>query len=890
MGFLSWYYPTGILQVGKIFIFALRWEIETFSIFELARTLFSPWRRDIIYAVHPTLQQLFQIFALNLASRFFGLIIRLVTLIAGLLIVVISLIFFILLFAALAFLPLSLPLILVSSALLFFYHPFSPFAYLALLIFIILAHIIFELYQKPYLKNPPLPESLVEAIVKLHRSESINLAPFLDFEAKQIFLKSPNLSELRKRLIESQKARFIFSRAAINPLTLPENHHISATAEQFLLFAGEQAVLEKHQRIEEGDLILALAHFDPTLTHILASQNLDQKDLAQIVYWQTHLWKIYYPVSVFIQPANFQTTGGIAKNWASGYTPVLDEFSSDITEMVVSKKLDYIYLAHRTNTEQIETVLSRSGKHNVILVGPPGIGKQTTVMGLARKILIGKTLPQIAHKRVVRVDLNTALSASSGQEVEQRLIRILSEVSRAGNVILYIEDIERLFENRNLALGAINATQILLPFLNSTRMQLIATTTNQSYNSFIINQPGLSEAFEKIDIKEPNMSQSLRIAEEVAPQIEVKTNTFFLYGALKEIVNQADRLFASRRFPQKAIDLTDEIASFASKNNLKIITPQIVDQYISTKTNVPIAEANAQQKQTLLNLETKLHNNMVNQEQAVKAVADALRRSFAGVASQGKPMGNFLFIGPTGVGKTQLARSLAEVFFGSQKQILRLDMSEFQQTEDIYRLIGEQKANIPGILTARIREKPFTLLLLDEIEKAHPNILNLFLQILDEGQITDTFGEKAYFKNALIIATSNAGSNFIRQELEKNAPMEQISPKLLDYIQNQKIFTPEFLNRFDAIIAFRSLKIEELEQVMEIKIRKLNHQLKNKVMVNLSGQAIKKLAILGQDPEFGARALERVLQDKVENLVANAILNNQVAANQTFVISEKMIK
>jgi ATP-dependent Clp protease ATP-binding subunit ClpA len=333
-----------------------------------------------------------------------------------------------------------------------------------------------------------------------------------------------------------------------------------------------------------------------------------------------------------------------------------------------------------------------------------------------------------------------------------------------------------------------------------------------------------------------------------------------------------------------------ELASFSASHQIKLITPQLIDQYLSKKTKLPFGKTPQAQKTLLLNLEKILHQSIINQEEAVRQTASALRRAQSGVGRKDKPIGNLLFIGPTGVGKTALAKALALHFFGSEETMIRLDMSEFQQRQDISRLIGNQQTKTPGLLTSQIRQKPYSLVLLDEFEKAHSNILNLFLQILDEGQITDSFGQKAIFRDALIIATSNAGSNFIRQQLKRSTPMEQIQSDLLDYIQNQNIFRPELLNRFDAVVAFRSLTAAELAEVVDIFLKRLNRRLTGRLTVQLSPSARQRLAQIGQNPEFGARALERTMQDKLENLVADRILRNQVSKGQTLVVTEKMIE
>ena len=518
MNLISWYYPTGLLQMAKVLWYTIIWLWESFSIPQLAKTLFLPWRRDVVYLKHPSLQQIFQVFALNLTSRFFGLIIRSITLLAGLIITALAIIINSLIFIILCLLPISLPLVIITSIILISRDPLSPLGYLAILLSLTAIILAGWIFQKEYIENPPLPEPLTSAIAKLHRSEKINLAPFLNYEARKIFLTSRSLEALRKNLLKSPKARFIFSRTNIHPASLNASIKLNVNAEKFLLLAGEQAIKEKHQRIQPGDLILALAQIDPSFQTSLKKANLTIDDLAHIVYWQTHLWEIVHPLSILTQPHSLKTTGGIAKNWSAGYTPRLDEFSHDITDEVTNEQLDHIYQAHQNNINQIEMILSRPGKHNCLLVGASGVGKRQIVLGLARRILIGKTLRQLAHKRVVELNLNTLLSSvRSTHNLEQRLVRVFNEAVSAGNIVLFIDNIERLFYGQHHQLGSIDAIPIILPFLNSNRLQLIGTTYYQNFHRFLEEQPALLQAFEKIEIKEPNHNQTIRILEEIVP-------------------------------------------------------------------------------------------------------------------------------------------------------------------------------------------------------------------------------------------------------------------------------------------------------------------------------------------------------------------------------------
>ena len=892
LNFFAWYYFTGFLQVAKVGLSVIILTIENFSLLELSRTLLYPWRRDVIRPLNPTLQIIFQVIALNLASRFFGFIVRFFTLLAGLIILATVLVLVMVGIAIFAVLPISLPIFILATILLISHNPLSIWGYLILLASAGIMHATWLIYKKGFIENPPLPETLVSALARLHREEAVNLAPFLTFEARRVFSQCNNLAVLRKHLLSSTKARFIFSRAEINLTSLPTDSSQAIRAQEFLLKAGEFAVVEKHSQIEIGDLILALACFDSNLQAYLTKNGLNINDLQDIVFWQTNLWKRIYPPSPLLDPSQIKTTGGLAKDWASGYTPFMDEYSSDLTDLVDRQDMDMVFQAHQDVIQKIETILARNGRHNVLLLGAPGVGKRNTILGFSREVLIGKTLRTLAHKRVVELDINRVLAGPQGPgALEERLVKIFSQAMNAGNVIIFIDQIERLLASRAGEAGAVNASQVLVPFLSSNRLQLVATTSPGAYHHFTINHPELADAFEKIEVAEPSAQQILRVLEEIATEMEIRYNAIITFNAIREIIRQGDRLIPNKNFPQKGIDLMDEIGAYCQSSGLKIVTREIVDQYLSKKTKVPIGATEENQKAMLMSLEKILHQEIINQDNAVTQVSSSLRRASSGVSRQNRPMGNFLFLGPTGVGKTALAKALAKSFFGSAKNMLRFDMSEYQEIGDIERLIGSQGAGAPGLLTSKIAENPYTLVLFDEIEKANKNILNLFLQLLDEGELTDSFGQKASFRNALIIGTSNADSNFIRNAIKVGKKMEEIQKDLLNEIQNQGIFAPEFLNRFDGVIAFRSLTLDELKEVVKIQIKDLNQRLADKnIVTQLTDGAMAKMALIGQDVEYGARALERAIADKIENMLANLILTNKISRGQTLVIDEEMIK
>lgn len=380
------------------------------------------------------------------------------------------------------------------------------------------------------------------------------------------------------------------------------------------------------------------------------------------------------------------------------------------------------------------------------------------------------------------------------------------------------------------------------------------------------------------------------VLENLTPVLEKRYKLFVSYPALREIISLSKRFMSSLTFPKKAIDLLDETMIYAKKvAKENVVLPKHVAKVIKDKTQVPVGEMDVKEKAILLNLENLIHERIINQEQAVKEVASALRRARAEVQVRSAPMGNFLFLGPTGVGKTETSKALAAIYFGSESKMIRLDMSEFQDTKDIPRLIGSPGEE--GYLTTKVRENPFSIILLDEVEKAHPNILNLFLQVLDEGFLTDGLGRKVDFKSSIIIATSNAGYQIILQVLAEKTDWSAVKKKLLDYVFEKAIFRPEFINRFDAVVVFSPLSKEHLLKIAELMLQKLKKNMEQKGIKFLITSPLKeKIVELSYDITFGAREMKRVIQDRVEDILAQALLSGALKRGNTVEIDPAEFK
>ncbi|HHE76750.1 MAG TPA: ATP-dependent Clp protease ATP-binding subunit, partial [Candidatus Parcubacteria bacterium] len=504
---------------------------------------------------------------------------------------------------------------------------------------------------------------------------------------------------------------------------------------------------------------------------------------------------------------------------------------------------------------------------------------------LAHKSLLGKSSSEVNYKRIVELDMSLLLSEIENIETAESVLnKIFEEVARAGNVILVIDEFYN-YVGQQTGIGMLDISGVLNSYLRLPQFKLIAITTYQGFHRYIEKNPSMASLFEKIEVEGISMRDTLILLEYLTFFYEKKYKIFVSYPALRRIIEFSDRYFPSFPFPEKAINILDAVAAFVANSIAgRVVLPKHIAKIVSEKTEIPVGEVEKKEKDILLNLENLIHQRVINQEEAVRDVAVALRRARSEIATKKGPMGSFLFLGPTGVGKTETAKALAEVYFGSEEKMIRLDMSEFQNVEDIKHLIGSSSEN--GILTDKVRDNPFSLVLLDEIEKAHPNILNLFLQVLDEGHLTDGVGRKVDFRNTIIIATGNAGYKTILESLNQGGREEAVDwketkQKLLNELFEKRIFRPEFINRFDAFVVFKPLSRENLLDISELIMRKLKKNLGEKGIDFVITEKLKeKIVKLSYNPVFGAREMKRVVQDKVESVLASALLSGRIKRGQ----------
>lgn len=782
----------------------------------------------------------------------------------------------------------------------FFYEPFSQIknpGFIVLSLFIV-GKILGSFFELK-LKNPN-SKDLNQTINDLKET---NLADFLGFEtAKAVqtcfdFSKeqNPSSTSLLYYLLEQNHCLdFIFNRALLNIKEIKKKfkEHIkedkSNDFERIILDSIKIAQQKRHLFVEKGDFLIALCKQNTIFKKIMIDNDLYIQDIQNLIWWLEDLERRRDEKKRFWDYKNLvkSTADSIGKNWATAYTVVLDKYSSDWTENI-KRALDKKVIGRDKEIRKIENILSGKEANNVLLVGEPGSGRKTIVYAFTKKILFGQSLPELNYKRVVELDVAGLAAQAKDQEKTNFLLEtIFQEVIRAKNIILLINNLHQFLPGPERK-ESINIFAPLAKYLRSPYFRVIGICDNAGFRQKVETNSFLMSNSEKLPIAELPQKEVILVLENLVPFYETSYKSIVSYPALRSIVDYSDKYLPDTTFPKKAIKLLETVVLYVSTyKKKKIVDAKDVAEVVTEKTKIPVGELETKEKTILLNLEKLIHQRIINQDKAVNEIAEALRRARSQITAKEGPIGTFLFLGPTGVGKTETSKALAEIYFGHEKRMIRLDMSEFQRREDIPRLIGHRYQK--GLLTTAIREKPFSLILLDEVEKAHSEILNLFLQVLDEGHLTDGFGRKVDFKNAIIIATSNAGYKIILKALEEKTEWSGVKKKLLDYVFKKAIFRPEFINRFDAMVVFQPLTQDNLLDIAELILKKLNKNLAQKyIELEITNELKQKIVMLGYNSTFGAREIKRVIQDKVENTLAQAFLSGEIKKGDKIKLTEE---
>lgn len=571
---------------------------------------------------------------------------------------------------------------------------------------------------------------------------------------------------------------------------------------------------------------------------------------------------------------NLSQTTGIGREWSYGNAYLLDKFSRDIRTSAVFSTLgaDSSFATEKIN--EIESSLIRAKSSNVLIIGEAGVGKIDLVMEVAKRMKLGKSLAAITGKRMVVLDTNRLFATHNNkQELELTILQMFDEALVAGNIIIVIENLSTFIrEAENMG---VFIPELLDQYLALPQLQIIATDTPSAYHTYLETLGAFARRFAEVLIDTPDLGATTRVLQGIALQSEYRYKVLFTYAGLSAITTSAERYIVEGVMPDKAIELLTDIAVKANQNKVGIITEDFVYKMVSEKTGVPAGPIQDSERDMLLNLEDKLHQQVIGQQAALSAIARAMRRARAGIQSSDKPIGSFLFLGPTGVGKTETAKALANIFFGDEHKLQRIDMSEYSGTDALEKLIGDgEKA---GTLPTMLRENPYSVVLLDEFEKATQPVHDLFLQVLDEGIFTDSRGMKVNARNTIIIATSNAGSKLILKTVQQRKELAHLAQEIIDNIVREGIYRPELINRFDSTIIFEPLNIEQQTEVASLMLGGLYKRVKEHGYdVKIDKELLDILVQKGYSPEFGARPMQRVLQDVLEEKIAQKIISGQI--------------
>ncbi|MFH1769529.1 MAG: ATP-dependent Clp protease ATP-binding subunit [Parcubacteria group bacterium] len=749
----------------------------------------------------------------------------------------------------------------------------------------------FEIFLKFHIIDPPI-------------KDDASIEERFDFNTRKILYHAYNIHpkggitipDLTLALLKDPSARILWARMGINPADVGEffaqniNQHETSTEQQkdyTDLIVALDVIREdsKSKRIYMADLFVVLFDLDPLLQQFLLQADISREDLSSIATWYDAKKQYIQRSRRFWMRERQLEKRPVGLGWAYGYTPALSRFAHDISAQFEGTDKKLWLVGREDELVQIERILSRSRENNVLLVGPPGVGKQTTVHGLAQRIIHNHSLPGLAYKRVFELDVASIMSSSSSpQEIEALLLTVLHDATKAGNIILFINDFQNVIGLTD-SMGSTDMSEILKPYLESSAIQILATIDDEHYHTIVERRPDILKVFEKIDIAEPNETDTIRILQTMLPYMEAHEKILITHQALRAVVLKSGAFIQDRPFPEKAIDLLTEVVADVKTGDRQLVQKDDVDKVISQKTHIPLGSLTEGEKEKLQHLKELLHEDVVNQEQAVIEVSRTITRLRAGITSIKKPAGSFLFTGPTGVGKTLTARTLAKVYFGSEENMIRFDMSEYQNSDAMDRFLGSPKTGEASRFLNATRDNPYAVLLFDEFEKAHPSIHNLFLQILDEGSMTDAYGKKVSLKQHIIIATSNAGAEHIREMIKQDIDPASEQAQLIDYLLQNSLFRPELLNRFDDVIIFHPLTDKHLHEVASRLLEKLAKRLKEQnYYLTITADLISYVARKGYNPQFGARPMQRLIQDTAEVWVAEAILNKRIKKGEQFEI------
>ncbi len=625
--------------------------------------------------------------------------------------------------------------------------------------------------------------------------------------------------------------------------------------------------------VDERAVFLHLAKHE--LKQVFLELDMKPEEVDGLLLWISNEEKKRQYLQIWREKSSLKPTSVVNRAYTSGFAGTLNKFSRDYTVEVMKGGFT-LSMAREDELGKMTDLLTKGYKSALLLIGEPGVGKTTLLKSLAVKMVVEDVPQNLQDMRLVSFDIAKASAISRNtQSFKKKLQKVFEDTAKAKNIVLVLEDVVQLLSARDEM--AAEVVSIIVDALDRYDIRLVITATQETYTKDIKPRTGLMKELSVMTMEEPSDIVSQQILIDIVPTLEAHYKIKISYDAIKRTVELSHKVLHDKVLPQKAIDILEEAGAKAAKSENKKVVEEDINDLISEKVGVKVGRISGEEGKTLVKLEELMHKRVVDQVPAIKAVADALRRSRAGLSGSNRPIASFLFFGPTGVGKTEVAKTIAETYYGNEKHMIRLDMSEFHESENLKRLIGYPEGDQfeGGFLTEPVRESAYSLILLDEIEKAYPKVLDLFLQILDEGYIKDGLGRKVDFTNTIIVATSNASSKELAENLEAGKTYEEVYDLMLPKLR--ETFKVEFLNRFDKVVMFKPLSREEVVQVAGIFMKGEQKKLEEKgITFTFSDKVLEELGELGYNPVYGGRELRRVVQDRIENPLANKIIEGKL--------------
>lgn len=716
-----------------------------------------------------------------------------------------------------------------------------------------------------------------------------NAACLLSFDIlSKMPSKTDSAKDILKALLQTQRAHFILQEMGVD-----EQHVLSTVipqigTEDIVSFLNEAASnMEKFHthRIDAGVILYTIFQRKGPSEELLNLLDLSLTDLKMIIRWEQYHHAMWHHQKWWSPGGLVRTFSGVGQGWMKGYNDALDDITTDISQNI-------LYTASRKVTIHLDQIkdalhiLGRKSQHNIIVTGQDGCGKEAFIQNVAYQLRLAESRNRFQYTHVLRLQSEDLLSG--GKNPDTFMLDALKRAEAQGRYILVIENIGLFLQS-----GDANVRSVLGKFLQSKQINIIGIADTKDYHALIKTDIALDAQFEKIMLEPTSFADTMSVLMEEYFTIRDVTHVQVTYKALKAMVDLADRYIQKGAFPGKAMNVLHDSIAYAKEHKTEFITEAMVRKMVSLRAKMDISEKSTQQIHALQNLETQMHTAIVGQDHAISAVSNALKRAGVDIANSKKPLGTFLFLGPTGVGKTQTAKVLAEKYFGSEDAMIRLDMNEYSAQDSVQAIIGSSDPSNPseGFLTKQVQDKPFSLVLLDEIEKADKKVLNLFLQILDEGHLIDAQGVKTNFRNTIIIATSNAGATFIADFIQNNTNphKEDFKKALIEELIHTGSYSPEFLNRFDDVVLYYPLTKEQTIEVARRMIGSMTQSLQQEkgIAIIVEKDAIAAIAEKGYSPEFGAREMRRTITDTLENYIADQLLQGDVKRGSTLSVSRE---